>query len=198
MARKDDLNKLPEDLPVPFDDGACDHLIGQQVPSVSLVSTADQLVDLSKLQGRTVVYSYPRTGKPDQNPPQAWNEIPGARGCTPQSCTFRDHYQELQALDTAVYGLSTQDTDYQKEAVERLHLPFQLLSDEKFDLIEALTLPTFGVESMRLIKRLTLILCDGLIEHVVYPVFPPDESAEKVLQWLNVHAFVSLNWSGDQ
>ena len=130
MARQDNIYKLPDDLPIPADDGACNHLPGMRLPSLLLMSTTGQAVNLAKISGRTVVYCYPRTGTPDKDPPQGWNEIPGARGCTPQSCAFRDHYQELQALGAGVFGLSTQDTDYQKEAVERLHLPFPLLSDE--------------------------------------------------------------------
>jgi peroxiredoxin len=134
------------------------------------------------------VYCYPRTGRPDQGPPQGWNEIPGARGCTPQACAFRDHFQELQALDAQVFGLSTQDTEYQREAAERLHLPFELLSDEHLAFAHALRLPTFVVESMTLIKRLTLIITDGVIEQVFYPVFPPDKNAEAVIGWLAQHA----------
>lgn len=184
MARKDNIYELPKDLPIPLDDGACNHLFGVQLSSVPLVSTDDRIVDLARISGRTVVYCYPRTGKPDQDPPQGWDEIPGARGCTPQSCAFRDHYKELRALGAEVFGLSTQDTGYQKEAVERLHLPFQLLSDERLLFAEALKLPTFRVESMTLIKRLTLVVRDGFVEHVFYPVFPPDKNADEVIGWL--------------
>jgi peroxiredoxin len=142
-------------------------------------------VDLSALKGRTVVYCYPRTGRPDQDLLPGWNEIPGARGCTPQSCAFRDHYEELKRSGAAeVYGLSTQDTDYQCEAVARLHLPFEILSDEKLELTRALQLPTFEIVGMTLIKRLTLIIRDGVIEHVFYPVFPSDRNAGDVLDWL--------------
>ncbi len=143
------------------------------------------MVDLSSLPERTVLYCYPRTGLPDKAPPTGWNEIPGARGCTPQSCAFRDHYRELQAFDAQVFGLSTQDTAYQCEAVERLHLPFELLSDEHLAFASALRLPTFTVESMILIKRLTLIIGSGCIEKVFYPVFPPDKNAEEVINWLS-------------
>ena len=184
MAREDNIYELPKDLPVPLDDGACNHLSGMRLPSVLLMSTAGRAVDLAKISGRTVVYCYPRTGSPDKDPPQGWNEIPGARGCTPQSCAFRDHYQELRALGAEVFGLSTQDTDYQKEAVERLHLPFPLLSDQKLLFTKALNLPTFEVESVTLIKRLTLIIRDGFVEHVFYPVFPPDKNADEVINWL--------------
>ena len=132
-----------------------------------------------------MVYCYPRTGQPDRDPPTGWSDIPGARGCTPQSCAFRDHYRELQALGAQVFGLSTQATDYQREAVERLHLPFELLSDERLALAIAWRLPTFAVESMVLLKRLTLIICNGRIEKVFYPVFPPDKNAEEVINWLS-------------
>lgn len=184
MARQDSIYELPKDLPIPLDDGACDHLPGMQLPSVLLMSTTARAVDLARISGRTVVYCYPRTGRPDQDPPQGWNEVPGARGCTPQSCAFRDHYQELRALGAEVFGLSTQDTDYQKEAVERLHLPFPLLSDERLIFTKALNLPTFEFESMTLIKRLTLVIRDGFVEHVFYPVFPPDKNADEVIDWL--------------
>jgi len=141
-------------------------------------------VDLSSLPGRTVVYCYPRTGRPDEDLPGGWDEIPGARGCTPQSCAFRDHHAELQGLGARVFGLSTQDTAYQREAVERLHLPFELLSDEDLAFARALGLPTFEVEGMALIKRLTLVICDGHIERVFYPVFPPSKNADEVVEWL--------------
>ena len=177
--------ELPKDLPVPQDDGACRHLTGMRLPSVALRSTRDRNVDLSKLEGTTVVYIYPRTGKPDQELPTGWNAIPGARGCTPQSCAFRDHYDELKkAGASALFGLSAQNTAYQREAVERLHLPFELLSDEKLEFARALGLPTFEVEGMQLIKRITLILRDGGIVKVFYPVFPPDRNAGEVMRWL--------------
>lgn len=188
MPRSDNLYELPENLPVPVDDGACGHLLGMHLPSVPLGSTAGQLVDLVKLHGRTVVYCYPRTGRPDQEPPAGWNEIPGARGCTPQSCAFRDHYQELQALCAHVFGLSTQNTEYQQEAVRRLHLPFELLTDSELAFVGALRLPIFTVESMILVKRLTLIIRDGRIEKVFYPVFPPDRNAAEVIEWLKGQA----------
>ena len=184
MQRSDNLYELPKDLPVPLDDGACSHLSGMRLPSVPLLSTAGPLVDMSSLQGRTVVYAYPRTGRPNQDLPRGWNEIPGARGCTPQSCAFRDHYQELRALNVQVFGLSTQDTAYQREAAARLHLPFELLSDERLAFARALRLPTFEVESMTLLKRLTLIIKNGVVERVFYPVFPPDKNAGEVVAWL--------------
>ena len=185
--RTDNLYELPHDLPVPRDDGAGDHLLGMSLPAVPLASTAGRVVDLASLGGRTVVYGYPRTGRPDQEPPTGWNAIPGARGCTPQSCGFRDHYQDLQRMGVRVFGLSTQDTDYQREAVERLHLPFELLSDAALTLARALRLPMFEVEGMTLIKRLTLIVGGGRVEKVFYPVFPPDKNAAEVIAWLAAH-----------
>jgi peroxiredoxin len=183
--RNDNIHELPKDLPVPQDDGACDHLAGMTLPPIGLPSTRGRVVDLSRLAGTAVVYIYPRTGRPDQELPTGWNAIPGARGCTPQSCAFRDHYEELQRAGAAhVYGLSTQDTAYQREAVERLHLPFELLSDAGLELAKALNLPTFEVDGMKLIRRLTLIASDGAIVKVFYPVFPPDQNAGDVLDWL--------------
>lgn len=184
MARQDSVYELPADLPVPVDDGACDHLSGTRVPSVPLRSTRERLVDLATIPGMTVVYCYPRTGRPDQELPRGWNEIPGARGCTPQSCAFRDHYQELRSLGASVFGLSTQDTEYQKEAAARLRLPFELLSDDALLFAGALRLPTFVVDSMTLIKRLTLFLLDGRIEKVSYPIFPSDKDAQEAVAWL--------------
>ena len=186
MTRLDNLYELPADLPIPIDDGACAHLTGAPFPPIPLTSTSGGVVNLSDLPGWTVVYCYPRTGRPDQEPPKGWNDIPGARGCTPQSCAFRDHYRKLQALGARVFGLSTQTTEYQQEAVQRLHLPFDLLSDASLALTTALRLPTFQVESMTLIKRLTVIIRDGRIEKVFYPVFPPDKDAEEVIAWLSV------------
>jgi peroxiredoxin len=184
MPRSDNLYEIPDDVPVPVDDGACNHLTGMRLPSVVLSSTSSRLVDLAALKGRVVIYCYPRTGQPDVEPPQGWNEIPGARGCTPQTCAFRDHYQELGKLGAQVFGLSTQDTEYQREAVARLHLPFELLSDSELGFANSLQLPIFDIAGMRLIKRLTMIARDGVIEKVFYPVFPPDQNAEQVIQWL--------------
>ncbi len=176
--------ELPEGLPIPTDDGASDHLPGMHLPSVPLMSTAGDMVDLSALSGKTVVYCYPMTGRPGSDLPAGWDEIPGARGCTPQSCTFRDHHQEIRALGARVFGLSTQDTEYQREAAERLHLPYELLSDEQLAFATALDLPTFEVEGMVLLRRLTMIIEDGRIEKVFYPVFPPDKNAEEVVRYL--------------
>jgi len=176
--------ELPNNLPAPEDDGAADHLPGMRLPPVSLASTSGEVVDLSALPGRTVVYCYPMTGRPDRSLPTGWDEIPGARGCTPQSCSFRDHHAELRALGAGVFGLSTQDTDYQREAATRLHLPFALLSAADLAFAGALGMPTFEVEGMVLFKRLTLVIDEGWIEKVFYPVFPPDRSAEEVVGWL--------------
>ena len=187
MPRSDDVYRLPPDLPAPVDDGMARHLPGLPVAPVSLPATTGQWIDLSALPGRSVVYCYPRTGRPDQELPDGWNLIPGARGCTPQSCAFRDHYRELESLGARVFGLSTQDTDYQREAAERLHLPFPLLSDARLEFASAMRLPAFEVQSMRLLKRLTLILREGVVEHIFYPVFPPDRNAQQVVDWLTTH-----------
>jgi peroxiredoxin len=185
MTALHDPNVLPAELPAPQDDGAARHLAGMRLPSLALAATDGSNVDLSKLSGRTVVYVYPRTGVPGQPLPEGWNEIPGARGCTPQSCGFRDHFGELKQLGVArVFGLSTQDTVYQREAVERLHLPFPVLSDERLALARALDLPTFTTSGMTLLKRMALIIDDGVISKVFYPVFPPDKNAEEVIAWL--------------
>ena len=182
---------LPDGLPEPVDDGAAAHLAGAPVPAFALPATDGRTVrlDLPGGAARTVVYAYPRTGRPGEDPLVAdWDLIPGARGCTPESCGFRDHHAELRAAGAVVYGLSTQDTCYQREAVERLHLPFPLLSDAEGQLTRALDLPTFEVAGQRLLKRLTLVLRAGRVEHVFYPVFPPDGHAGQVLAWLAAHS----------
>jgi peroxiredoxin len=184
MARTDDLHQLPPNLPPPVDDGAADHLTGHLVPSVPLRATSGRIIDLSQPAGHVVVYCYPRTGQPDVDPPPGWDAVPGARGCTPQSCGFRDRHAELRSLGARVFGLSTQDTEYQREVVERLHLPFDLLSDASLALTNALRLPTFEISGMTLLKRVTLVIRDGRIEKVFYPVFPPDRNAEDVIDWL--------------
>ena len=176
---------LPEGLPVPRDDGAARHLTGMRFPDIELPSTDGTMVSLSRLKGRSVVYIYPRTGRPGQALPDGWDAIPGARGCTPQSCGFRDHFADLKRLGVAqLYGLSTQDTAYQREAVERLHLPFAILSDASLALTHALRLPTFVASGMTLIKRMAWVIDDGVMTHVFYPVFPPDKSAQEVIDWL--------------
>jgi peroxiredoxin len=186
MARE--LESLPAGLPVPVDDGACDHLPGMTVPAMALPSTAGRSVVLAQTgRPRTVVYVYPRTGEPHKPSPEGWDQIPGARGCTPQSCSFRDHHQELLALGAELFGLSSQTTAYQQEMAVRLHLPFEVLSDADLRFAQALRLPTFQVAGMTLIKRLTLILQGGRIEQVLYPVFPPDQSAAQTIAWLRAH-----------
>ena len=185
MSSQENVYEVPEGLPEPEDDGACDHLPGMRMPSVSLRSTGSPAVDLSTLTGTTIVFCYPLTGRPDQDLPPGWDDIPGARGCTPQSCAFRDHHAELQELGARVFGLSAQDSAYQREAAERLHLPFLLLSDENLEFARALELPTFEAEGMTLIKRLTLVVEGGEILKVFYPVFPPGRNAEDVLSWLS-------------
>lgn len=179
---------LPPDLPVPVDDGAAGHLKGMPMPQISLGSTKGRLVDLSKLTSpRTVIYCYPRTGVPGEPLPEGWNLIPGARGCTPQTCGFRDHHEELLHFGAEVFGFSTQTSEHQREMAERLHIPFEVLSDAEFKVCDAMRMPTFDVAGMRLVKRLSLVVRGGRVEHVFYPVFPPDESAEQVLRWLREH-----------
>jgi peroxiredoxin len=180
----DDISILPPDLPVPVDDGACDHLPGMRLPAIPLHATSGHDVVLASVPGWAVVYTYPRTGEDGLAPPPGWNEIPGARGCTPQTCGFRDHYRELTELGAAVFGLSTQTSEYQREMVQRLHVPFEVLSDADLAMVHALRLPTFTFREMTLTKRLTMFLRDGMIEHVIYPVFPPDRSAEEAVRWL--------------
>jgi peroxiredoxin len=184
-----DPTNLPADLPIPLDDGAARHLAGAMLPEVTLPATAGPAVTLSKLKATTVLYIYPRTGVPGVDAPPGWDDIPGARGCTPQSCGFRDHFAELKALGVAqVYGLSSQDTAYQREAAERLHLPFPLLSDVELKLKSAIALPTFLTSGMTLYKRMALVLEDARIVRVFYPVFPPDKNAEEVTAWLRARA----------
>jgi peroxiredoxin len=176
------------DLPVPVDDGACDHLVGISVPAIALPSTAGRDVVLAETgRPRTVVYAYPRTGVPGEASPAGWDQIPGARGCTPQSCAFRDHHRELLDLGAQVFGLSTQTTAFQQEMVARLHLPFEVLSDAERHFTRALHLPTLEVAGMTLIRRLTLILLCRRIEQVFYPVFPPDGNAAQTLAWLRAN-----------
>jgi peroxiredoxin len=176
---------LPDDLPRPTDDGAADHLLGTPVPEIALPATDGSSVNLAALAGRTVVYAYPRTGRPGEpSLVDDWDLIPGARGCTPETCAFRDHHAELAQAGAAVLGLSTQDTAYQRELSERLELPFPILSDERLELTRALRLPTFEAAGETLLKRLTLLLADGEVKHFWYPVFPPDRHAAEVLGWL--------------
>jgi peroxiredoxin len=176
-------------IPAPVDDGATRHLEGMQVPDVALTATDGSRVSLAKLKGRVVVFAYPRTGEPGKpSLVEDWDMIPGARGCTPQTCAFRDlHKVLIEAGAARVFGLSTQDTAYQLAAGQRLHLPFPLLSDEKLALSRALRLPTMQAGGLTLIKRLAMIIDDGRIAKVFYPVFPPDRNAADVLAWLTEH-----------
>jgi peroxiredoxin len=169
---------------VPEDDGAADHLAGMELPAVALPSTQGGEVVLAELPGRSVLFCYPRTGRPGEELPPGWNEIPGARGCTPEACGFRDRHDQFADLGARVLALSTQAPDYQREMAERLELPFPVLSDERLELVGALRLPTFGAGGWTLVKRITLVIRDGRVEHVFYPVFPPDAHAGEVLDWL--------------
>lgn len=176
---------MPEDLPQPIDDGACDHLIGMKLPDIDLPATDGSVVNLSEQKRKTVVYCYPMTAKPGIPLAEGWDEIPGARGCTPQSCSFRDHHSELSALGADVFGLSAQNTEYQREMVERLHLPFLVLSDANFKFCELMRLPTFEVSGMRLLKRVTMIAENTTVMKVHYPIFPSDSDAPWVIEQLS-------------
>ena len=186
--RTDELLNLPEGLPMPVDDGAADHLVGMALPPIPLNATDGTSVRLDDVGApRTVLFAYPRTGRPGEDPPgglAAWDSIPGARGCTPQACGYRDRHAEFEELGVRVFGLSTQDTAYQEEAASRLELPYPLLSDADLALTRSLRLPTFETEGLILLRRLTLIIRDGRIEHVRYPVFPSDRDASDVIDWL--------------
>jgi len=176
---------LPSNLPIPEDDGACNHLPNTRLPSIKLRSTSNATVDISTLHGLTVLFTYPRTGAPGETIPEDWDQIPGARGCSPQACSFRDSCQSLKSLGvTHIFGLSTQDTEYQREAKERLHLNYELLSDEDLTFTSALKFPTFEWEGKSLVKRSVLVLEEGKVIKVFYPVFPSDASARLVEEWL--------------
>src|SRR6266516_542209 len=186
-----DIQQLPDDLAVPVDDGACDHLTGMDVPGVALPSTGGGTVRLDDPAGpRTVVFVYSLTAKPGEEPPggmAGWTAIPGARGCTSQACAYRDEAEQFRRLGVRLYGLSTQDNAYQVELAARLGLPYEVLSDAGLELTRGLHLPTFQVEGRTLLKRHTLVIARGRIEHVFYPVFPPDQDASHVLVWLTAH-----------
>ncbi len=184
---KDVLINVPSDLPVPEDDGACNHLPGSPVPSVELASTSGRLINLASQPGWVVIYCYPMTGRPGRAIPDGWVDIPGAAGCTPQSCSFRDSHDDIKALGARVFGMSVQTTEDQVEASQRLQLPYELLSDSGFLFAQALGLPVFDAGGMQLLKRVTLIARDGRIAKYFYPVFPPDKNANEVLSWLQVH-----------
>ncbi len=180
------LTELPKDLPRPTDDGTADHLQGMAFPDISLQSTEENLINTLEFQhGLTVIYCYPMTGRPDQELPKGWNEIPGARGCTPQALNFKEKYGDFEQKNIRLFGLSTQTTEYQQEMIKRLEIPFPILSDFDFKLTKLLKLPTFNVEGKILFKRLTMVVKDGVIVKVFYPVFPPNENAEEVLNWIN-------------
>jgi peroxiredoxin len=179
-----DLYKLPDDLPVPVDDGACDHLTGTRIPTIVLDSVSGEKIDLGSLKGKTVVFFYPMHGHPDAPPMVGWNDIPGARGCTPQACAFRDGYAKLEALGVRVFGISSQPLTEQKEASVRLKLPYELLNDSQFRLTAALKLPTFQYADKTYIKRITIICGNGVIKKTFYPVFPPDKNIDDVIAWL--------------
>jgi peroxiredoxin len=188
MMPQTNLNQLPANLPRPKDDGGARHLKGMALPDLELPSTQNRRVNLSTVSApRIVIYAYPMTGRPDRQLPQGWDDIPGARGCTPETCGFRDHHKDLAKLRAEVFGVSTQDTAYQQEMVKRLEVPFEVLSDEQMAFARALKLPTFTVDGMTLLKRLTIVARSGRIEHVFYPVFPPDTHAEEVIAWLKQH-----------
>lgn len=185
-----DYTFLPTGLPVPVDDGATDHLPGVPIPDITLKASGGAEVRLRNLPaGRTVLYLYPLTGRPGVDLPEGWDAIPGARGCTTEACDFRDHFSELQEAGAQqVWGLSSQDADYQAEVVHRLRLPFQMLSDEAFTLGDTLNLPTFAAAGHpRLYARLTLVIRDHRIEHVFYPIFPPNAHGQQVLDWFQTN-----------
>jgi peroxiredoxin len=175
---------LPDGLPVPEDDGACDHLPGVSMPSVTLESSAGPVVLRALAAGRLVLYVYPRAGRPGRPMAPGWDDIPGARGCTPQSCAFRDHHAELRALGAEVAGLSAQTLDDQQEFAERNRMPFPVIADPELRLGAALGLPTFEAEGTTLYKRVTLVFEASGITKVFYPVFPPDRNAADVVAWL--------------
>ena len=181
------FTELPTDLPIPLDDGAANHLIGLTLPPIQLHATNGEAVELDQLKGQYVIYIYPMTGQPNIALPEGWDSIPGARGCTPQSCSFRDHAEELASLNTRIFGLSSQTTEYQLEVKNRLHLPFELLSDASLLLKETLRLPTFQIGQLELYKRLSLIINNGRIVKTFYPVFPPDKNIDDVIKWLKVN-----------
>jgi peroxiredoxin len=175
---------LPQNLPVPQDDGACDHLKGSRLPDIELRSTSGDMVNLAGVKGRIVLFCYPMTGKLGVALPEGWDEIPGARGCTPQNCSYRDNAAEITGYGAKIFGISSQETSYQQEMATRLHLPFPVLSDKSLEFASALKLPRFSADGMDLLKRVTMIIGDGVIEAVHYPVFPSNEDPAWVLRQL--------------
>jgi len=186
-----DLYKLPDDLPIPINDGACDHLLGSRIPSVTLMGTSDTSIDPGSVEGTVVIFFYPMIGRPNSPPMTGWNDIPGARGCTPQSCSFRDNHSRLEKLGVKVFGISSQPLIDQKEASARLKLPFELLNDSQLELTKAMNLPTFEYDSATYNKRITIISEDGVIKKIFYPIFPPDKNASDVIEWVE-HNFASI------
>ena len=184
----DVLTTISSGLPEPIDDGSCSHLAGKKLPDIKLLSTNGTWVDPTSLPGWVVLYIYPMTGKPGIPIPDGWAEIPGAAGCTPQSCSYRDNFDEFRALGVTIYGLSAQSTLDQAEAAERLSLPYELLSDSELKFASYLNLPIFEIAGLKLFKRVTLICADGVIKKYFYPVFPPDKNASNVIEWLKYNA----------
>ncbi|MGI8652387.1 MAG: peroxiredoxin [Geodermatophilaceae bacterium] len=187
------FDRLPEGLPVPVDDGAADHLLGSSAPEVGLASTTGAVLRLDRVPGRTVLFGYPRTGTPGQPPPDGWDAIPGARGCTPQACGYRDSYADFAELSAQVLGISSQSAAEQHEAAQAAQAAqaYPLLSDSDAAMIRAWKLPTFTVDGCILLRRITIFLLDGVVDGVIYPVFPPDRSAEAALAWLRDRAATS-------
>lgn len=186
----EDLGALPEGLPVPVDDGACKHLINATIPSIDLTTTAQKSLNLASIKGWLVLFCYPMTGNPDHPIPDTWNwnDIPGARGCTPQACSYKNNFKLLETFNAQVFGLSTQSTEDQTEASKRLALPYSLLSDADLAFTKTLGLPTFTINQLVFNKRVTILALDGVIQHYFYPVFPPDKDVDNVISWLSNHA----------
>jgi peroxiredoxin len=182
-----DLYRLPDNLPVPMDDGACDHLLGLKIPSVTLKGVSNIDIDPGSTTGMVVIFFYPMIGRPDSPPMTGWNDIPGARGCTPQSCSFRDNHSRLDKLGVKVFGISSQPLVDQKEVSARLELPFELLNDTQLELAKAMNLPTFEYNASTYIKRITIVAIDGVIKKVFYPVFPPDKNVLDVIEWVEIN-----------
>ncbi len=184
------LTSLPDNLPVPIDDDACSHLTNSHIPSIHLKSTEHTNLNLADIQGWVVIYCYPMTGEPNSPLPTGWNEMPGARGCTAQACSFRDHAEQLKNLNVKVFGLSTQSTEYQTEVMQRLQLPYTLVSDYELEFTKALNLPVFSINNIVYSKCVTLIVFNSIIQHYFYPIFPPDKNAENVIAWLKKHVSI--------
>ena len=176
---------LPDNLPEPIDDGAANHLLGMKIPNVSLKSTNGSIVNLSKLKGKTIIFCYPMTGVPGVALPEGWDEIPGARGCTPQVCSYRDKFSVLETLSTNVFGISTQNSEYQKELHNRLELPYEILSDSELKFQVSVNLPVFNIENKVLLKRITLLVEEGIISKVHYPVFPSNKDVDWAIKELS-------------